>query len=96
MNDIIKLIYEGELAADRILSGNSSDKAIRAHFLTDAVILQHVIPASTFTDNELSLMKAIILDCSKNHVGIGSKDIPVAKRFRSKISVIMVFVSLYG
>ena len=96
MNDIIKLIYEGELAADRIFSGNSSDKAIRAHFLIDAVILQHVIPASTFTDNELSLMKTIILDCSKNHVGIGSKDIPVAKRFRSKISVIMVFVSLYG
>ena len=69
---------------------------IRAHFLIDAVILQHVIPASTFTDNELSLMKTIILDCSKNHVGIGSKDIPMAKRFRSKISVIMVFVSLYG
>ena len=69
---------------------------IREHFFIDAVILQHVIPASTFTDNELSLMKTIILDCSKNHVGIGSKDIPMAKRFRSKISVIMVFVSLYG
>ena len=63
--DIIKLIYEGELAADNILNSNSFDKAIRAYFLIDAVILQHVIPASTFTDNELSLMNTIILDCSK-------------------------------
>ena len=76
LHDIIKLIYEGELAADSILNGNSYDKAIRAH------ILQHVIPASTFTDNELSLVKTIILDCSKNHAGIGSKDIPMAERFR--------------
>ena len=48
LHDIIKLIYEGELAADRILSGNSYDKAIRTHFLIDAAILQHVIPAGTF------------------------------------------------
>ena len=55
-------------------------------------------------------MKTIILDCSKNHAGIGSKDIPMAERFRSKIknvlaqldnagrenSIIMVFVSLHG
>ena len=79
-----------------LLTAISYDKAIREHFLIDAAILQHVISAGAFTDNELSLMKTIILDCSKNHVGIGSKDIPVAKRFRSKISVIMVFVSLYG
>ena len=44
LHDIIKLIYEGELAADSILNGNSDDKAIRAHFLIDAAILQHVIP----------------------------------------------------
>ena len=30
-------------------------------------------------------MKTIILDCSKNHAGIGLKDIRVAERFRSKI-----------
>ena len=30
-------------------------------------------------------MKAIILDCRKNHAGIGSKDIPVTERLRSKI-----------
>ena len=57
--DIIKLIYEGELDADNILNGNSYDKAIRAHFLIDAAILQHVIAASTVTNNELSLMKTI-------------------------------------
>ena len=82
-HDIIKLIYEGELAADSILNGNSYDKAIRAHFLIDAAILQHVIPASTSTDNELCL--TILLDCNKNHAGIGSKNIPMAERFRSKI-----------
>ena len=79
LHDIIKLIHEGELAAGSILNGNSYDKAIRAHFLIDAGILQHAIPASTFTDNELSLMKTIILDCGKNHAGIGSKDIPMAE-----------------
>ena len=45
----------------------SYDKAIQVLFLIDAVIPQHVIPASKFTDTELSLMKMIILDCSKNH-----------------------------
>ena len=89
LHDIIELKYEGELAADSILNDNSYDKAIRAHFLIDAAILQHVIPASTFTDNELSLMKRIILDCSKNHAGIGSKDIPIAERFRSKIKNVL-------
>ena len=51
----------------------------------DAVILHHVIPASKFTDNELYLMKTIILDYAENHAGIGSKDIPMTDRFRSKI-----------
>ena len=85
LHDIIKLIYDGELAADNILDGNNYDKAIQVHFLMDAAILQHVIPARTFTDNELSLMKTIILDCSKNLVGIGSKVIPMAETFRSNI-----------
>ena len=71
------------------MNGNSYDKAIRAHFLIDADILQHVIPASTFTDNVLSLMKTSILDCLKNHAGIGSKDIPMAERFRSKIKNVL-------
>ena len=53
LHNMVKLIYAGELAADSILNGNSCDKAIRVHFLIDAAILQHVIPASTFTDNEL-------------------------------------------
>ena len=70
LHDIIKLIYEGELAADSILNGNSYDKAIREYFLIDAAILQPVIPASTFTDNDLALIKTIILDCSKNHAKI--------------------------
>ena len=60
LHDIIKLIYVGELTADSILNGNSYDKAIRMHFLIDATILQHVIPGSTFTNNEVSLIKAII------------------------------------
>ena len=60
LHDIIKLIYVGELVADSILNGNSYDKAIRAHFLIDATILQHVIPGSTFTNNEVSLIKTII------------------------------------
>ena len=89
LHDIIKLIYEGELAADSILNGNSYDKAIRVHFLINAAIFQHVIPANTFTDNELSLKKTIILDCSQNDVGIGLKDIPMAKRFRSKIKNVL-------
>ena len=96
LHDIIKLIYEGELAADSVLNGNSYDKAIRAHFLIDAAILQHVIPASTFTDNELLLMKTIILDCSKNHARIGSKDIPMTERFRSKIKNILAQLDNVG
>ena len=60
LHDIIKLIYVGELTADSILNGNSYDKAIRTHFLIDATILQHVIPGSTFTNNEVSLIKTII------------------------------------
>ena len=60
LHDIIKLIYVGELTADSILNGNSYDKTIRMHFLIDATILQHVIPGSTFTNNEVSLIKAII------------------------------------
>ena len=87
--DIIKLIYDGELAPDNILSGSSHDEGIRVHFLIDAAILQHVITANTFTDNELPLMKTIILDCSKNHAGIGSKDIPISERFRSKIKNVL-------
>ena len=79
LHDIIKLVYESELAADSILNGNSYDKAIREHFLIDAASHQHVIPASTFIDNELSLMKTIILDYRKNHSGICLKDIPMAR-----------------
>ena len=30
-------------------------------------------------------MKTIILDYAENHAGIGSKDIPMTERFRSKI-----------
>ena len=89
LHDIIKLIYEAELAADSILNGNSYDKALRAHFLINGAIFQHVIPASTFTDNKLSLTKTIILDCHKNHVGIGSKVISMTERFRSKIKNVL-------
>ena len=60
LHDIIKLIYVGELTADSILNGNSYDKANRMHFLIDATILQHVIPGSTFANNEVSLIKTII------------------------------------
>ena len=45
---IIKLMHDSKLVADSIFNGNSYDKAIRAHFLIDAAILQHVIPASAF------------------------------------------------
>ena len=38
LHDITKLIYEGELAADSILSDNSYDKAFRVYFLIDATI----------------------------------------------------------
>ena len=89
LHDIRKLIYEGELGADNIINSNIYDKTIRVHFLIDAAILQYVIPASTFTDNVLSVMKTIILDCSKNHLGIGSKDIQIAERFRSKIKNVL-------
>ena len=85
----IKLIYESELAADSFLNGNSYDKATWAHFLIEAAILQHAFPASSFTDNELSVMKKIILDCSKYHAGIGTKDIPMAEIFRLKIKNVL-------
>ena len=48
-----------------------------------------MIPESTFTDNELSLMKTSILDCRKNHAGIGSKDISVVERFMTKIKNVL-------
>ena len=41
-------------------------------------------------------MKTIILDCSKNHPGIGLKDIPMAKRFRSKIKNVLVQLDNVG
>ena len=96
LHDIIKLIYEGGLAADSILNGNNYDKVIRAHFLINAAILQHVNPASIFTDNELFLMKTIILDCSKNHAGIGLKDIPIAQIIRSKIKDVLARLGSEG
>ena len=34
-------------------------------------------------------MKTIILDCSKNHTEIGSKDIPMGERSRSKIKNVL-------
>ena len=77
LHDLIKFIYDCELAADSILNGNSFEKAIQAHFLINVAISQHVIPAS--------IMKTIILDCSKNHIWFGLKDIPMVERFRSKI-----------
>ena len=40
-------------------------------------------------------MKTIILDCSKNH-GIGSKDIPMAERFRSKIKNVLAQLDNVG
>ena len=82
--DITKLIYEGELAAGGMLKSNSYDKAIRAYLLIHEAILQHVILASAFTDNDLSLMKTIKLDCSKNHARICSRDIPMACLIPSK------------
>ena len=60
-----------------------------ACFLIDAAILQDVIPASTLTNNELYLMKMIILDGNKTHPGIGLKDIRMIKRFRSTIKNVL-------
>ena len=62
LRNIIQLIYPGNISADSILNGNSYDKAIRAHFLIDAAIVQHIMPPDQFSDDELMQMKNLITD----------------------------------
>ena len=59
LQDVICLIYPDD-TADSILNGNSYDKAIRAHLLIDAAIVQHVIPPNTFTGDELKTMEHLV------------------------------------
>ena len=54
LRDITQLICPGEMAAGSILNGNSYYKDIRARFLIDAAIIQHVVTPNMFTDAEVS------------------------------------------
>ena len=85
LRDIIVLIYPGEIAADSILNGNSYDKAIKAHFLIDAAIIQHVVTPNMFTDEELSAMERSVNNASNNQNGIESSDISIAEMVQAKI-----------
>ena len=75
LRDIVQLIYPGELAADSILNGNSYDKAIRAHLLIDAAIIQHFLPPSMFTNEELNAMEMSVNNACDNQKGIYASDV---------------------
>ena len=85
LHDIIQLIYPGAVTADSILNRNSYDKAIRAHFLIDAAIVQHLLPSNAFTDEEMAAMEISVNNVSENHTGIDSNDIPIAEMLQRKI-----------
>ena len=74
-----------EVATDSILNGNSYDKAIRAHFLIDAAIVQHLLPPSMFTNEELTAMERSVNNACDNQKGIDSSDIPIAEMLQTKI-----------
>ena len=85
LHDIIQLIYPGDISADSILCGNSYDKAIRAHFLIDAAIVQHVLPPDEFSETELSQMKLTVEIVAQNLQEIDTKEIPITNTFQQKI-----------
>ena len=85
LHDMIQLIYPGELTADSILSGNSFDKAIRAHLLIDAAILQHVLPSAEFSQEELYEMKMAVEHAVKESKDFNHKNFPVIETVRKKI-----------
>ena len=85
LHDVVQLIYPGQLVADSILNGTSYDKAIRAHFLIDAALVQHAISPDMFTEEELSTMTNVISNVSENHQGIDPTNIPIAEVFQHKI-----------
>ena len=68
LRNIVQLIYTGEIADDGILNGNSYDKTIRAHFLIEADIMQHVVTLNMFTDAELSAMERSVNNASNNRL----------------------------
>ena len=72
LRELVQLIYPGELVADSILNGNSYDKAIRAHLLIDAAIIQHVLPPNAFTDEELSAIEAAVNNTKDSQTGIAT------------------------
>ena len=84
LHDMVQLIYPGEVATDSILNGNSYDKAIRAHSLIDAAIVQH-LPLSMFTNEELTAMERSVNNACDNQKGIDSSDIPIAEMLQTKI-----------
>ena len=88
LRDIVQLIYPGELAADSILNGNSYDKAIRAHLLIDAAIIQHLLPPSMFTNEELNAMEMSVNNACDNQKGIDASDVQVAEMLQTKITTV--------
>ena len=84
LRNIVQLIYSGNIAVDNIFNGNSYGKAIRAHFLIDAAIIQHIATPNMFTDAELSAMKRSVNNASNNQNGIESSDIPIAEMVQAK------------
>ena len=68
-----------------ILNENSYDKIIRAHFLVDAAIIQHVVTPNIFTDAELSAMERSVNNATNNQNSIESSDISNAEMVQAKI-----------
>ena len=85
LHKMVQLIYPGEVVTDSILNGNSSGKAIRAHFLIDAAIVQHLLPPSMLTNEELIAMERSVNNACDNQKGIDSSDIPIAEMLQTKI-----------
>ena len=68
LEDVFQLIYPGSETVEKILSGASYYKALRAHFLVDAA-LRAVIIESEFSDDNMSLLESNMLRCRKEKLG---------------------------
>ena len=89
LRDIIQLIYDGDIVADSILNGNSYDKAIRAHFLIDAAIIQHLV-SNSFTEEEVFSMKNVVETVNKIEDGVNDVDFPIVEAIKTKIRDIFI------
>lgn len=74
LEDVFQLIYPGSETVEKILSGVSYYKALRAHFLVDAA-LRVVIIESEFSDDDMSFLESHMLQYRKEKLGSQYKNV---------------------